>query len=266
MSDGSQHVSDEVILQFIDNELSAKFMQGVREHISVCPECRDRQLAIEKTSNDLVGLYDSERPAANSGATASRVRLQKTLEEHRRHFLWPRAFVAGLSFRRGLTATLLVACMVLVFRGGNRMWESGRRAATAQVQSLIPNRSLTPGAVRPVTLSEVCSDSDWNLDPEVSPSTEKAVFMEYGLSPGQQSKSYQIDYLVNPQLGGTGNIQNLWPESYADNRWNAHAKDHLERRLRQMVCDRSINLEVAQREIATDWIAAYKKYIGSEPS
>lgn len=41
-------------------------------------------------------------------------------------------------------------------------------------------------------------------------------------------------------------------------------KDALEDRLREMVCDGSLDLMEAQREIATNWIAAYKKYFRTD--
>jgi hypothetical protein len=85
------------------------------------------------------------------------------------------------------------------------------------------------------------------------------VLREYGLSTARAG-DYQIDYLINPQLGGTNDVHNLWPEPYQATEWNARAKDALESRLHQMVCNRQIDLADAQREIATDWIAAYKKY------
>ena len=45
-----------------------------------------------------------------------------------------------------------------------------------------------------------------------------------------------------------------------------HVKDRLENKLHSMVCKGEIDLKTAQREIATDWIAAYKKYVGPEPA
>jgi hypothetical protein len=41
-------------------------------------------------------------------------------------------------------------------------------------------------------------------------------------------------------------------------------KDALEDRLREMVCDGNLDLTVAQREIAQNWISAYKKYFHTE--
>jgi hypothetical protein len=39
-------------------------------------------------------------------------------------------------------------------------------------------------------------------------------------------------------------------------------KDMLENRLHDLVCAKQVDLKTAQREISTDWIAAYKKYVG----
>ena len=73
-----------------------------------------------------------------------------------------------------------------------------------------------------------------------------------------------MDYLITPALGGADDIRNLWPQPYAAPVWNARVKDALEYRLRDMVCDGGIELGEAQREIATNWIAAYKKYFHTE--
>ena len=37
-------------------------------------------------------------------------------------------------------------------------------------------------------------------------------------------------------------------------------KDALEDRLRTLVCEGNLDLAIAQRDLARDWIAAYKKY------
>ena len=41
-------------------------------------------------------------------------------------------------------------------------------------------------------------------------------------------------------------------------------KDALEDRLHETVCDGSLDLADAQREIATNWIGAYKKYFHTD--
>ena len=41
-------------------------------------------------------------------------------------------------------------------------------------------------------------------------------------------------------------------------------KDDLEDRLHEMVCNGRLDLTEAQREIASNWIAAYKKYFHTD--
>jgi hypothetical protein len=89
------------------------------------------------------------------------------------------------------------------------------------------------------------------------------IFQEYGIV-NARADDYEIDYLIAPGLGGTEDIHNLWPESYSSPIWNAHVKDALEEHLHQMVCAGKVDLSTAQRDIATDWIAAYKKYFHTD--
>ena len=77
---------------------------------------------------------------------------------------------------------------------------------------------------------------------------------------------YELDYLITPELGGLVDHRNLWPEPYGLQAWNAHAKDVLENRLPQLVCRGQIDLATAQRDLASNWIDAYKKYLADEPA
>jgi len=89
------------------------------------------------------------------------------------------------------------------------------------------------------------------------------VFKEYGIV-NARPEDYEIDYLIAPGLGGTEEIHNLWPQPFKSAKWNAYVKDDLEERLHQMVCSGDLDLPTAQREIANDWIAAYKKYFHTD--
>jgi hypothetical protein len=46
--------------------------------------------------------------------------------------------------------------------------------------------------------------------------------------------------------------------------WNARVKDQLELLLPSLVCRGAVDLSTAQRDIAVDWIAAYKKYFHTD--
>ena len=60
-------------------------------------------------------------------------------------------------------------------------------------------------------------------------------------------------------LGGIAEARNLWPQPFAGTEWNAYVKDELELHLHQLVCDGTLDFAAAQREMATDWIEAYKR-------
>ena len=97
-------------------------------------------------------------------------------------------------------------------------------------------------------------------------SAKKKVYEEYGIEKcggycnGPQG--CEVDHLISLELGGANTIDNLWPQPY-DGEWNAHDKDRLEGKLYRLVCvDKTITLKEAQDAIKTDWVAAYKKYVG----
>jgi hypothetical protein len=97
----------------------------------------------------------------------------------------------------------------------------------------------------------------------VPASLQRRVFEEYGIS-GAEPRAYEVDYLITPALGGADDIRNLWPQSYSSAVWNARVKDALEDRLHDLVCDGRLDLATAQRDISSDWIAAYKKYFETD--
>lgn len=82
--------------------------------------------------------------------------------------------------------------------------------------------------------------------------------------PESRGSEYEVDFLITPGLGGAEDVRNLWLEPYSSTVWNAHVKDALEDRLHELVCSGNLDLATAQHEIATDWIAAYKKYFHTE--
>jgi hypothetical protein len=127
---------------------------------------------------------------------------------------------------------------------------------------VVPNRSLTPGAIRQVSVGDVCVMPHEEVVKEVPAALRQKVLQEYGI-PNADAGNYEVDYLIAPGLGGTEDIRNLWPEPNTSQAWNSHVKDDLEERLHQLVCSGKLDLPTARREIATDWIGAYKKYFST---
>lgn len=122
----------------------------------------------------------------------------------------------------------------------------------------LPDPKKSPGDVLAVTKSDVCTPGYAGKVRNVPESEKKKVFAAYGILT-HKPKEYEVDHLISLELGGSNSIKNLWPQSYLTSPWNAHVKDGLEDHLHSLVCKGELDLAEAQREIATDWIAAYKK-------
>ncbi len=120
----------------------------------------------------------------------------------------------------------------------------------------LPDADCTPGAVfSGVSSAQLCV-SGYTRTVRNVPASEKAqVFAEYGViahTPGQ----FEIDHLIPLELGGSNELANLWPQS-ASPVPGFHQKDQLENYLHDKVCSGGLSLQVAQHEIATNWIGAY---------
>lgn len=73
---------------------------------------------------------------------------------------------------------------------------------------------------------------------------------------------YEEDHLIALEDGGhPTDPKNLWPQPRYTKPWGAPQKDTLENVLHQMVCSGELPLIIAQQALASDWVAAYKKYI-----
>jgi anti-sigma factor RsiW len=249
------HLADEQLLLEIDGELSESSAKKVRAHLDSCWRCRVRSQELESAISDFVRAYQGD--------------LDFKLPPH----AGPRALLKAQLAKHSETESSLQARWFKVFR--NPVW---RIAATAllvlglfflqathrslsRTQDLVvslPDPKLTPGAAYLSSKRAVCAGTNMK-NKAVSVALQRRVFEEYGIG-NAEPRAYEVDYLVTPALGGSDDIRNLWPHSYSATAWNARVKDALEDRLRTMVCDGSLDLTEAQREISTNWITAYKKY------
>lgn len=125
-----------------------------------------------------------------------------------------------------------------------------------------PNRTLTPGVTFAVGVARICVPGYASSVRDVSDAEKAAVYARYGIAwvPYQ----HEIDHLISLELGGSNAITNLWPEPYAG-RWGARTKDVLENQLHDLVCAGELSLAAAQHQEATDWVAAYRRYVGTPP-
>jgi hypothetical protein len=144
-------------------------------------------------------------------------------------------------------------------------------ASGARPQSSLPDASATPGATNPAvtqtTIGETICARGWTrmVRPPVQYTEElkRQQIRTFGYHDRRLSQ-YEEDHLIPLGLGGApADPRNLWPEPRTSpDGWGADRKDELEFALNQLVCSGRLLLREAQQAIATDWIAAYRRYVG----
>jgi hypothetical protein len=233
MREFDAHLSDEQLLLAADND----------RHLAACLQCRARRLELENAVADVAHFQRQQPLPAHA---AARARLQASLSEAAeprfRFWQWPAAAACVFAFA-------VVAAILSLHARTSRLAE-------------VPSPHLTPGAARTMDRDEICR-SPLPKNQVVSADLRRRVLQAYGVANADPRK-FEVDYLITPALGGSDDIRNLWPQPYVSTVWNAHVKDELEDRLRDLVCQGQLDLADAQRDISSDWIAAYKKYFGTD--
>ena len=125
--------------------------------------------------------------------------------------------------------------------------------------SCLPDARLTPGVAGEVTAADICKPDYDNLAGKIPIELKERVFIRYGIN--RYEVGYNVDHLIPAKLGGSNALKNLWPQPLFGE-WGWQRKNKLEHRLRKLVCSGRLTLKEAQREIAADWISAYRKYLG----
>lgn len=138
----------------------------------------------------------------------------------------------------------------------------------------LPDPALTPGALNPaVTQADIRQTicvRGWTRTvrpPEwYTERLKRRQIREYGY-PDRWLRDYEEDHLVPLELGGSPtSARNLWPEPHrVAGGWGSYAKDRLENRLNHLVCRGQLTLASARRQIAANWVAAYRRFLGRVP-
>ena len=247
------HLSDQELLLAADGEVSASDTGRVESHLAACWACRSRKQEMESAIGDFIRSYQRNFDRQIPPADGPRALLKAQLAAMERT---PRRIPWLLSWGIAVAALGLVAIAYLA----SHAWSA--RQPLRMVAVTVPNPSLTPGATILLGRQEVCSESNAKNKP-VPVALQRRVFDEYGIRSAAPS-AYEVDYLITPALGGADDIHNLWPQAYSATVWNAQVKDALEDHLRFLVCDGQLDLATAQRDIAENWIEAYKKYFHTD--
>jgi hypothetical protein len=256
------HLSDQQLLLDVDGELSAHDEKLVRAHLDACWTCRARRFELENTIASFIRFHQGELNTGLPPIAGPRARLKAQLAQFpspplHRFSSW---FTSSRRFACVLAAAcgLLAVAFITVRSSADRQSRSHLKAMVVSA----PDSVLTPGAALLESRQAVCAQA--NAKNKMVPvALQRKVFEEYGIA-GAEPQAYEVDYLITPALGGADDIHNLWPHSYTSTAWNAHVKDALEDHLRELVCDGSLDLVTAQKDIAENWIGAYKKYFHTD--
>ena len=294
-----RHVSDgELLLLDEDGALSARRRSAVGRHLAACPRCAARRAELGAALADAAACREAPAGASPLHVARARLREAIEARPPSRWSLaarpragwpladwsltgWPPAgwsltgwSPAGRWSRLAATAVAVAAVLVVLswpnargpgapdgpgVPGQPPAGTPGPAADAALASSGLdrPRQDLTPGSVLPVGVDEICAGGVTGV-PAVAAPVPRQVFEAYGVD-YRRAAEYELDFLITPELGGAADPRNLWPQPYRAGVWNAYVKDELERELQDLVCRGTLDLATAQRELANDWIAAYKR-------
>ena len=251
------HLLDEDLVLLANGELTTHRSAAVGLHLETCNRCQNRFHEIQRTLENYIEARRTELDPQVPPIQSSRAKLQCRLAGARAR---PRSWLDQLTPRPARVlwalglATLAIAALIprlgriVLTPDAERM---GRRFA--------PDPRLTPGLATLAPRTELCASQSNEPSASVDRELGIEVFRIHGIL-DPLSRAYEIDYLIPPELGGVRDIRNLWPQPYGGYPWNAYVKDALEDHLLSAVCGGRVGLATAQRDLATDWIAAYRKH------
>lgn len=124
-----------------------------------------------------------------------------------------------------------------------------------------PNEVLTPGQIQTNDLNIICYHYYDQLLVEVPDDVVKKVYAKYMIdNPGY--KQFEIDHFIPLALGGSNNIENLWPQPKTTPGYKE--KDYVQLYLRDQVCNHGMNLTEARKQITGDWYSLFLKVHGKD--
>jgi len=130
------------------------------------------------------------------------------------------------------------------------------KTSNCTANQILQDPACTPGAVLTTNTSIICKVGYTKTVRDVSDTTKKKVFAEYGI-PYSQHSNYEVDHLISLEIGGGNDISNLWPENskIID---GSLTKDKFENYLHTQVCGGKMTIAEAQKEISSNWLKYYQ--------
>lgn len=140
------------------------------------------------------------------------------------------------------------------------------KTTACKVQGPYPDHACTPGAVFPNADREtICVKGYTKTVRNVTTKTKQRVYAAYGIKYPPPTGSYEMDHLIPLALGGNNDVANLFPEA-KEPPPGFPEKDVVEIYLYEQMCKGAIDLAVAQKQIAEDWLAVYNTISTTERS
>lgn len=156
--------------------------------------------------------------------------------------------------------TSIIVCLIIIFSSSTAFATYGVQTKTSHcISSTLPDSACSPGAVLTTNTKVICVSGYTKTVRNVSTATKKAVFKEYDILYAQHS-NYEVDHIISLELGGSNDISNLYPESYLI-KDNARVKDKFENYLHKEVCNGTITIDEAQKEISSNWLTYYNQRV-----
>jgi hypothetical protein len=139
--------------------------------------------------------------------------------------------------------------------------------AAAENLPIIPDPSLTPGAVASTDPSDVCGlvvGLTYSKRHRQTPAElKREIYAAYGMD--RAGRDFEIDHRVPLCIGGADARENLWPQEGWEHP-SYHDKDRLEAEVCRRVCrNHEISLPDGQAIFLGDWIEGYQKIFGEDP-
>lgn len=255
----TRHATDDELLLLADGDQGGA-LAAAAAHVRSCDTCGGRLMRITVADALLQQSREREGWLGEAHVSRARSRLHARLAASAGPSPWASRWAVRVGAVACVIALAAVAFVRREVRRDVRPAPSG--APLLSASGALPIRSITPGATVAVAVEELCRQMPWEPSP-VPRTVRETVLRAYGMEQVPDHE-YELDYLITPDLGGSSDPRNLWPEPYHAPEWNARVKDELETLLPQLVCEGQVDLATAQREIAHDWIAAYKKYFKTD--
>lgn len=138
-------------------------------------------------------------------------------------------------------------------------------AIGAAGQTYCPDAKTTPGVTNPAVtqanIKRTICKAGWTktIRPTVSYTNKLKLSQMAELGLKGKPGDYEEDHKISLEVGGNPtDPRNLWPEPWPE----ARLKDVVETALKRQVCSGQIALAEAQKILATDWTAEYRKMKG----